>query len=253
MAVRVDKLALQAAESGGAVRMVLGNHDQYLLRTNPTRAHPGHLYALNAMGGYAQAFSADTVIGAWLRRQPVVVKLGDVLFVHAGISPDVASAGLSARAINDAMARYWDTAPAQSVPSPALDAAVGLAGVTQYRGYIRGAEGRYGQATTADVARVLAHFDASRIVVAHTVVPRVQFLHDGQVVAVDVNANASRSQVLVFEDGKPRVVDIAAARNLPEARERDAREFSLFDARDRALLADMAADLRRLSAQPFPY
>lgn len=250
---RLHDLAVQAEAAGGAVRIVLGNHDQYLLRTNPKSAHPGHLYALNAMGGYASAFGADTVIGAWLRRQPVLLKLGDVLFAHAGISPDVAQAGLSVQDINAATARYWETAPGTAVPSPALDAALGLAGVTQYRGYLRSAEGRYPAASTADVGQVLRRFDAGRIVVAHTVVPEVAFLHDGQVIAVDVNDNASRQQALVFEGGEATIVDLATRRRLPETRKREVRGFSLLDPRDRRLLADMIADLRRLSGQPWPY
>ncbi|MGQ4660847.1 metallophosphoesterase [Lysobacter sp. F6437] len=250
---RLHGLAVQADAAGGAVHVLLGNHEQYLLRTNPTRAHPDHLHALNMMGGYRQAFADDTVIGHWLRRQPVALKLGSVLFVHGGVGPAVVRSGLSVEQLNAAMRAYW-TRPATAPPRTAgLDAVLGPAGVTQYRGYFRGLDGRYPAATSADVQLALEHFDASEIVVAHTLVERIQSLHGGRVRAVDVNSSDARPEVLVYEDGVARVVDLGVPRNLHPDEERTFREFSLADAADRALLWDMCRDIRRLSALPYPY
>lgn len=244
-------LSAQAAAAGGAVHVVLGNHEQYMLRTNPTRANADHLHALDAMGGYPGAFAADTLIGEWLRRQPVALKLGDVLFVHAGVSPQTARSGLSVEQLNAAMRDYWNDT-GDHPRSAALDAVLGHTGVTQYRGYFRAQEGRYPMAGDDEVAAALDRFGARLVVVAHTVVPRVELLRNGLVYAVDVNDNASATEVLLFEDGKPRVVDIGVARDIP-GRTRAFREFSLLDAADRALLAAMVRDIRRLSAQPYPY
>src|SRR3546814_17085403 len=92
--------------------VVLGNHEQYMLRANPSRANAEHLHALNAMGGYRHAFAADTMIGEWLRQPPVALKLGSVLFVHGGVSPPVARTGLTLEQTNAAMPDYWhDNAP----------------------------------------------------------------------------------------------------------------------------------------------
>lgn len=247
----LHRLSAQAARDGGAVHVVLGNHEQYMLRTNPTRAHPDHLAALNAMGGYRTAFAADTVIGEWLRRQPAALKLGDVLFVHAGISAATAATGLSVGQLNAAMHDYWNT-PGDHPTSAALDAVLGATGVTQYRGWFRAQEGRYPKASDDEVAAALDRFGARLAVVAHTIVPRIQLLHDGRVYAVDVNHEESATEALVFEEGSPRVVDIGLPRNIPR-REPAFREFSLLDAGDRALLVAMARDLRRLSSLPYPY
>lgn len=249
---RLHGLAAQAAASGGAVHVLLGNHEQYLLRTNPTRAHPDHLHALNMMGGYRQAFAADTVIGQWLRLQPVALKLGPVLFVHGGVGPAVVRSGLSVEQLNAAMRAYW-TRPATTPRTAVLDAVLGPAGITQYRGYFRGLEGRYPAATTADVQGALEHFDASEIVVAHTLVERIESLHGGRVRAVDVNSSEARPEVLVYEDGVARVVDLGIPRDIERDEARTFREFSLADADDRALLWDMCRDIRRLSALPYPY
>lgn len=249
---RLHDLAAQAASSGGAVHVLLGNHEQYMLRTNPTRANPVHIYALNRMGGYARAFSSDTVIGHWLRQQPVLLKLGSVLFAHAGISPEVVRSDLSIAEINDAMRKYW-TESASVMRSPAFDAVLALTGVTQYRGYFRGREGAYPPADAADVASVLKHFNAAQIVVAHTIVEKVKSLYGGRVYAVDVNNNESLPEVLLYENGLARIVNVGVSRNIEEPGERTVREFSLASAADRKMLGDMYRDIKRLSAQPFPY
>ena len=250
---RLHGLAAQAGAAGGAVHVVLGNHEQYLLRTNPTRANPEHLHALNMMGGYRQAFAADTVIGHWLRRQPVALKLGSVLFVHGGVGPAVARSGLSVGQLNDAMRAYWARTATGHAPSATLDAVLGPAGVTQYRGYFRGLDGHYPAATAADVQGALDHFDASEIVVAHTLVERVESLYGGRVRAVDVNNAESRPEVLVYENGVARVVDLGIPRDIERDEARAFREFSLADAADRRLLLEMYKDIRRLSALPYPY
>ncbi|MDQ2701938.1 MAG: metallophosphoesterase [Pseudomonadota bacterium] len=250
---RLHALAAQAGEAGGAVHVLLGNHEQYMLRTNPSRASHDHLHALNAMGGYRQAFAGDTVIGGWLRQQPVVLKLGDVLFVHAGVSPEVAGSGLSLEQLNAAMRDYWSTPASTGEPSAAYDAVLGQDGVTQYRGYFRAMEGKYPKAGSDDVQRALDHFDASRIVVAHTIVDGVQRLFDGRILAVDVNHDQARQQALVFENGMERIVDIGIGRNIGDGEGQAFRDFSLSDDADRAMLRAMIRDIRRLSALPYPY
>src|SRR5690606_34262448 len=109
--------------------------------------------------------------------------------------------------LNAAMQDYWnDDAP--HPPSPGLDAVLGHAGVTQYRGWFRALEGRYPKANDDEVGKALEHFGASIAVVGHTVVPGVERMRGGRVYAVDVNSVESATEVLVFEDGRPRVVDI---------------------------------------------
>ncbi|MGY0620199.1 metallophosphoesterase [Lysobacter sp. A378] len=251
---RLHRLAAQAHAAGGAVHVLLGNHEQYLLRGNISRAHPEYRYALQQLGGYAQAFADDNVLGEWLRDQPVALKLGRVLFTHAGISPEVVNSGLSVDALNHAMRDYWRTAgSAAENHSAALDAVLGLEGVTQYRGYFRASKDKYPAATQAEVEQMLTHYEAERIVVGHTLVEKVTYPYDGRVVAVDVNDPDAQSEVLVFSHGEPRAVDIGIPRGLQPDASRRLRGFSLFDAGDRHLLASMYRANRALSRIPYPY
>ena len=249
---RLHDLASQAQAAGGAVHVLLGNHEQYLLRGNVSRAHPEYRYALQQLGGYAEAFSADSVLGAWLRQQPVVLKLGSVLFVHAGISPQVANGSLSIDVLNRTMHDYWYTAsPRQH--TAALDAVLGLDGITQYRGYFRDSGDDRPSATKADVEQVLSFYGAERIVVGHTLVESVENRFDGRVIAVDVNDNEARTEVLTFAKGEPNVIDIGISRNLDDDPPRKRRGFSLSNSDDRHLLAAMYRANRALGRIPYPY
>lgn len=250
---RLHALARQAHAAGGAVRVVLGNHEQYLLRGNISRAHPDYRYALQQMGGYEAAFADDTVIGHWLRQQPVVLQLGDVLFTHAGISPGVAASGLDANGLNAAMRGYWRQPEGGKPETGVLEATLGLSGVTRYRGYFMNLEGQYGKATPAEVAQVLETYGAKQMVVGHTLVEGVQGLYGDRVFAVDVNDDGARTEVLVYTDGKPRVVDIGTKRNLEASQASRHREFSLLDSRDRRLIASMYTGFQALSRIPMPY
>ncbi len=172
--------------------ILLGNHEQYLLRGNTSRANRDHLHALTRMGGQAGAFTPGTLIGHWLRQQHVIIKSGKTVITHGGVSPTVAVSGLTVSNLNSARRRYWSG----DMPGKGeLDAVVGPAGVTQYRGYLMDGEvNRYAAATTSQVGDVLAHFGAHRIVVGHTLVDGVTALHQGKVWAVDVNRDTARPE-----------------------------------------------------------
>jgi hypothetical protein len=243
---QLHQLALQAQAEGGAVTLVLGNHEQYAMRGNLSRAHAEHIYSARLMGGFAQSYAAGTVIGDWLRQQPVVHQLGDVLFAHGGISPAVAAAGLDAATLNAGMRDYWQ---GKGVPT-VLDAVIGRDGVTQYRGYVGLEEAGIPQASAADIDAVAAHFKARHIVVGHTIVDRVKPLFGGRVYAVDVNANDAAPEALVFEDGKPRVLNLGVARQLKGRVGVKARPLAMGDF---AALSVSLQQMRALSAIPKPY
>ncbi len=56
---------------------------------------------------YNDALGPDGVYGAWLRERPVAVVIGDVLFIHGGIGPDIA--GMSVEEINAKVAEELAT------------------------------------------------------------------------------------------------------------------------------------------------
>jgi len=248
---RLYSLNLQAQQQGGAVHLLLGNHEQYLLRGNMSRANREHIHTAERMGGYKQVFAADTVLGAWLRQQPVVLRAGRILVTHAGVSPEVSASRLTLVQLNDAQRRHWQGGTASS---PALDAVLGPTGLTQYRGYVEDREGSYPRATPAQVAQALDRFGADTVVVGHTLVSQVTPLYGGRVHAIDVNSNGAASEALLFERGVPRIVPLRAQRQLPPERPAvKTRPLNLADAQDWRTLGRFVARSRELSQLSYPY
>lgn len=245
-------LSQQAKAAGGAVHVLLGNHEQYILRGNFSRAHNEHIFAVKKMGGFADAFGAQTLLGAWLRQQPVVAQVGRVLFTHGGISPVLAQQHWTPARLNATMANYWQ---GKQLSATELEAVLGTIGVTQYRGYFLSVEDQYPQAKQADVEHILQVFGADHIVVGHTVVNKVEFLFQGKVIAVDVNSNEAAQQVLSWENRVSQVTDIGIPRNLPlnDREVERSRPFNLYDSADRQLLSEMYDGFMELSRIRIPY
>lgn len=94
----VMRLEREAARAGGAVHALLGNHDvlpaqgdvrrwtrreRLLFRRHPVAGAPGP--------SAREAFRGDSECARWLRRRNAIVRIGETLFVHAGVGPWLAA------------------------------------------------------------------------------------------------------------------------------------------------------------------
>ncbi|MGP1354332.1 MAG: metallophosphoesterase [Parasphingopyxis sp.] len=130
------------------------------------------------------AWGPEGEIGQWLAGNPAVAKIGDTLFVHAGISADYA--GMSVAEINDRVARAIaerDDSNGSILNDPD--------GPLWYRGYfLRDERGEIALIPPEDVepeiALVLAAHGVSRIVVGHTPsLGGIRMLLDGRLIGID--------------------------------------------------------------------
>lgn len=244
-------LQAEAAGAGGAVHVVLGNHEQYALHGKASYAHPEHAYTARRIAGPGSALARGTVLGDWLGAQPVAVRLGATLFVHGGVHPRMVRPEVTIDALNRASAAYWRGSHAPG-HTAVLDAAFDKRGVTQTRVVFPSPRATW-PIGTDEVARVLRHFGATRVVVGHTTSPRVEFLHGGRVLAVNVNHNRSRAEALFFVAGRPVVRDIGVPRRLNATVARTLRPLDPSRREDRALLGAVLEERRRVAALPHPY
>jgi hypothetical protein len=181
-------LEAQARAAGGAVYLVLGNHEILALRGDQRYLNARYRETAKLLGvdAYAQLFDAGSVLGQWLRSKPTVLKLGDHLCLHGGISPELVARGLSLREINDAVrAVLQGHEPAAGAERERAEFLLGESGPLWYRGYFPGESGRV-EATPADIERILGHFGVETLLVGHTRVPTVTPLYEGRVIAVQV-------------------------------------------------------------------
>jgi hypothetical protein len=128
-----------------------------------------------------EALSPEGRYGRWLRERPVVARVNGVVFLHGGLTPEVAALGCEV--INETAHRELtaDIEKTREAPLESLVAAEN--GPLWYRGLAREDE----TAFAASVEQVLQALDARRIVVAHTVTKTggIQSRFGGRVLMID--------------------------------------------------------------------
>jgi len=158
---------------------------------------------------HRRAFSPKGRYGAWIVRQNSVIRIGDTLFLHGGLSPKYADFSLGD--LNEAIRG--------ELRQPDLATAVVTTdedGPLWYRGLATG-----DPALAAHLESVLRRHSARRMVIGHTVAPGlVMPRYAGRVVAIDVGLAAAYGgppAALVLESGKAFALHRGHRVALPEA------------------------------------
>lgn len=194
-------LEAQATRSGGGVHLLLGNHETMVLLGDLRYLHRKYATTAAVLGvaSYDDLFSADGVLGQWLRTRPAVLRINDLLCVHGGVSPALVQQKLSIADINAGVrSALVAAAPATSALRQRAEFLMGSAGPLWYRGYFDGQKD-FAPASNEDIARALQWFGVSRILVGHTIVPTITPLYEGKVIAVQVYPRRGDSGQVSFE------------------------------------------------------
>ena len=200
------KLEAESVKGGGGVHLLIGNHEVMAMRGDLRYLHARHADTarLLAASNYSQLFGANSVLGQWLRSRPAVLKVNDLLCLHAGVSRALLDSGLTLSELNGTVRSVLRDEPGQGAVSELV---MGINGPLWYRGYFAGQKG-FLTATAEDVDLALETFGVRRILIGHTIVPTVTPLYEGKVVAVQVYPKRGESGKVDFEsllirDGKP--------------------------------------------------
>ncbi|WP_421568944.1 metallophosphoesterase [Stenotrophomonas sp. PD6] len=192
-------LQQQAAAAGGAVHFVLGNHETMVLYDDLRYVNPKYLKSAELLGrSYPALYGADSVIGQWLRTRPVMLQIGDSLFLHGGVAPENLDLVRNLEATNTLYQASVGLPKDQVKAAP--DTARLFDGKTSpiwFRGYFDG------QMDTDQVDSVLKQLDLKRIVVGHTSMPHVSSFHGDRIIAIDSSIkNGENGELLFIEDGQ---------------------------------------------------
>lgn len=229
------ELEKQAPRTGGRVHALIGNHEvmniigdlrdvsdaEYaafrtgdsaalrdrafeLLADPAKKAEPGYREAWNAqypLGWveHRQAFGPKGKYGKWMRTHATVVRVGDLLLMHGGLSAKYAD--LTLAQINEQVRKELD--------DPTLlqgGMAVDEEGPLWYRGLARDPE----PALAAHVDQVLQRHGARHIVIGHTIVaPAIVPRLNAKVITIDVGLSAvygGPPACLIWEKGQLSVL-----------------------------------------------
>ncbi len=166
----------QAREAGGALHMVAGNHEIMVLLADLRYVHEKEAALARLHGvSYDRMFDPRrTILGAWLTSKPGMIRIGDVLIAHGGVSTDQLPYTL--RSFDDSLSKfvsedlfyYWADTTATLPPMDSVsyfrraDFFFDDRSVFWYRGYARS------DSLNAELRAVLDRFDAAIHVIGHT-------------------------------------------------------------------------------------
>lgn len=174
------KLESEARKAGGYVHTLLGNHEIMIFGGDTRYINSKYKAQSNDTGmSYSYLYSTNTILGEWLRGKPAIIKLGDILLSHAGISPDVLNLQLDLDEIND-LVRERNLYQVTEMATPANETIFGTTGIFWYRGWVDDPP------SVNVLEAILDKYDAGHVVIGHTIVPDIQASFDYRLVMADL-------------------------------------------------------------------
>jgi hypothetical protein len=175
------KLEGEAALSGGRVHFILGNHEILNLQGNSTYVRRKYLENAALMGEeYKHCFDKNSELGRWLRSKNAVEKIGEYVYCHGGISPELASTKLGLSEINR-ISRQNIGKPNEAIVDADAKAIFDLkTGIFWYRGVAKNLISK------EEIISVLQFAGAKRMIVGHTIHTDITALYDGRVICIDL-------------------------------------------------------------------
>ena len=196
------KLEEDAVKKGGFVHVLLGNHDVMNMAGDLRYLAPKYPASARLLGlEYEKLIAEDTEIGKWLRSKNAIEKIGDKLFLHGGISPEINATNLSLQEVNDKCRSYY------GISSKKLDEEgkkfMSSKGPFWYRGY-------FGDDRTAvaTVDSTLKKFGVKQILVGHTITEQnIAAYYNYKIIGVDVNQHKGNRKAVILDGKRVFVVD----------------------------------------------
>ena len=194
----IYSLEEKAKATGGYVHFVLGNHKIMNLQGDHRYVDAKYESSAKLMGKtLTQLYGENSELGRWLRTKNVVEKIGDLLFAHGGISPQINLSGLGVAEINRlARPNYaiskkdYDDTKVNLVMSSTY-------GPFWYRGYY---PKKSDESSERMIDSVLNTYKVRHIVTGHTIIAdTVSALYNNKVINIDTRHASGKSEALLVE------------------------------------------------------
>lgn len=194
----IYSLEEQAKAAGGYVHYVLGNHEIMNMNGDLRYVHPQYLKSAALLNtGFTDLYGTNSELGRWLRTKNVMEKIGDILFVHGGVSAPVNMMELSTSKLNKLVRPHYDDS-LMKFKQPELEILYSDLGPFWYRGYYMGAD----RANINTIDSTLRHYKVKKIATGHTVIAdTISALMGGKLINTDVHHLKGHTEGLLEEEG----------------------------------------------------
>jgi len=212
----VHQLEKEAKQDGGWVHFLLGNHEIMVLRGDNRYVNEKYTQVVSRKLKIkvSDLYGPETELGRWLRTKNVIEKINDIIFVHAGISPELMQRDYTIQMVNERIRNSLDARDYTIQLEEELLFLYGYEGPFWYRGYIRDWQ-EIPMADKDQVISILDFYGASTIVVGHTIMDQITSFYDGLVYAIDTGIyRGSKGEALLWENDSFFRLNISSGKEL---------------------------------------
>ena len=191
----IYKLEQEAAEAGGQVSFMLGNHEEMVLRGDCRYTKDKYKELASELGiSYQELWQQNSELGKWLKSRNLVQIIGENFFVHAGLSTDFLKRKESLEVLNETAGYNLFLSREQRKNNSDLSAFIfGSYGPFWYRGMVK-SEDRYLPLSEKSLKRILKKYNVKRVIVGHTIFDDVTTFYNKRVIAVNVDNAKNRKK-----------------------------------------------------------
>ncbi len=211
------KLEYQAAEAGGQVHYILGNHEDLFATGDVRYVHKKYFKSAKKLTGISDPVASfmalnneDFLLRQWMLSKNSIEKIGDILFVHGGISKKLLATGLSMDEINLLIRKVMRKEPLSEKEFQDSDLMFHLYGPLWYRGFVFNYKGEK-KDTEDHIQNVLDYFDVKHIIIGHNMVDEISPDYNQKLYRIDVRQSDDKIKGevsgLLIENGRFYRVD----------------------------------------------
>ncbi|MFZ2340519.1 MAG: metallophosphoesterase [Bacteroidales bacterium] len=194
------KIEKQAEKKGGRVHFILGNHELMILAGDLMYIHEKYR-KVEAIAGtsYTDLYSENSVPGRWLRSKPVMITINNILFVHAGVSPELVQKGMKIEQINQlSYERIVGKEIDPDLENENVNLLNGNDGPLWYRGYFADTT-----LNTTGLDSILGFYGKEHLVAGHTPQETILTLFGNKVIGVDTGMGYGQpGNMLIYKNGR---------------------------------------------------
>ena len=191
----IYKLEQEAEKNGGQVHFILGNHEILNLQGKTNYVDKKYIrFAQKYVGkkdekaAYSSLMSDNQELVKWMKSKNTIEKIGNTLFVHGGISPELVKSGFRINEINDIIRNRLKNGPSiNELDRQDEDFLFASHGPLWYRGLASRYRNFYKKCTAKEVHKALKHFKVDHIAIGHTIAQKVSLDFNGGVIRTDVS------------------------------------------------------------------
>jgi len=215
----IYKLEQESEKHNGKVHFILGNHEVMNFGGNWSYNDKKYIKIAQTISGYQDwdkaislMYSDKTELGKWMRSKNVIEKIGNYIFVHAGLHPQILDFNVGLKEINQKTRSVWGKEKYNEIDEDKLGSfLMGQKGPLWYRGMVTNSTNLSPELNSIDLDRILAFYDSKTIVVGHSIVKEISKDFDGRAIRIDLKHgtenNSGKTKGLLIQEGIEYIID----------------------------------------------